>query len=59
MVKDPGLSLENIAAPKKSWRRRKRRGAGMRRQHGDADGSPRVSPKNVLGEAHREYGEAR
>uniref|UniRef100_A0AAZ3RKC4 BHLH domain-containing protein n=1 Tax=Oncorhynchus tshawytscha TaxID=74940 RepID=A0AAZ3RKC4_ONCTS len=47
--KDPGHSLVNIDAPKKNWRRRKRRGAGMKRQHGDADGSPRVGPKNLLG----------
>ena len=45
--KDPGHSLVNIDTQKKNWRRRKRRGAGMKRQHGDADGSPRVSPKNV------------
>uniref|UniRef100_A0AAZ3QAF6 Fibrosin-1-like protein n=1 Tax=Oncorhynchus tshawytscha TaxID=74940 RepID=A0AAZ3QAF6_ONCTS len=59
MEKDPGHSQENIATPKKSWRQRRRRGTGMRRQHGGADGSPRVSPKNLLEGAHRECGEAR
>ena len=49
MEKDPGLRLENIAAPKQSWRQRKLSGSGMRRQHGGVVGSPRGSHKYFLG----------
>jgi hypothetical protein len=58
-VKDPGHSQETIAAPKKSWRQQRQRGAGMRKQRGGADGSPRVSPNFLcLPEGKRETGQA-
>ncbi|XP_064812027.1 E3 ubiquitin-protein ligase TRIM15-like [Oncorhynchus masou masou] len=40
-ARDPELRLGNIAAPRQSWRQRKRRGGGMRRLEA------RGSPKNV------------
>jgi hypothetical protein len=51
MEKDPGHRLGNIAATRQSWRQRKLRGGGMRRQYGSAAGT-RCSPKNVLGSGH-------
>ena len=59
MARDPGYSRENIATPSQSWRQRKPRGGVMFRQLGSAAGSPRGSPKNVLGVAHGECGEVR
>jgi hypothetical protein len=51
-AKDPGHRLGNIAGPRQSWRQRKPRGSGMRRQHGSAVGSLRGSLKNVLEGVH-------
>ncbi|KAM9412853.1 uncharacterized protein ACWYII_024941 [Salvelinus alpinus] len=46
-VKDPGQSQWSVAAPKRSWRQRKRRGDVMRRQHGSKAGGPPVPPVPV------------
>ena len=52
MVKDPGHSLENIAAPKKSWRRRR----SERRWYEEAarrrGWKPESQPQKCLGRGH-------
>jgi hypothetical protein len=39
-VEDLGLNQGNIAVQRRSWKQRRLRGAGMRRQRDDAVGSP-------------------